>query len=78
MKLARKSRVHVFLGLERTNPKNWNDATQSAMKSLVSDHQQTVKNYENPLIKSSVTIPPEEQISILLDSADNGAKIIVS
>ncbi|XP_029045445.1 prohibitin-2 [Osmia bicornis bicornis] len=64
--------------LERTSPKNWNDATQSAMKSLVSDHQPTVKNYENPLIKSSVSIPPEEQISILLDSADNGAKIIVS
>ncbi|XP_012139789.1 prohibitin 2 isoform X1 [Megachile rotundata] len=64
--------------LERTSQECWNDATQSAMQSLKFDHQPTMKSNENPLIKSPVSISAEEQMSILLNSADNGAKIIVS
>lgn len=78
MMLARKSRVHMFLGLERTGQESWNDATQTAMQSLKFDQQPAMKSNENPLIKSSESISAEEQMSILLDSADNGAKIIVS
>ncbi|XP_624330.3 prohibitin-2 [Apis mellifera] len=56
---------------------NWNDTMQSAVKHLTSEQQTTVKINEKPLIKSSVP-SSEEQISILLDSADDGAKMIVS
>ncbi|CAL7933363.1 unnamed protein product [Xylocopa violacea] len=62
---------------ERMSWKVWNDTTQSAVKSLKSDHQATAKTNEIPLIKH-VPISSEEQMSILLDSADDGAKMIIS
>lgn len=78
MMLARKSRAPVFSGDKRMMSwENWNDTMQSAVKHLTSEQQTTVKINEKPLIKSSVP-SSEEQISILLDSADDGAKMIVS
>ncbi|XP_043264051.1 prohibitin-2 isoform X2 [Colletes gigas] len=55
---------------------SWNDAMKSAVKSLKTDHQIKVIN-EKPLVQ---TVPEssEEQISILLNLANNGAKMIVS
>lgn len=76
--LARKSRAPVFSGDKRLGLGNWNDAMQSAVKTLKSEQQATVKTNERPLIRDSVPISPEEQVSILLDSADGGAKMIVS
>lgn len=76
--LARKSRAPVFSGNKRLGLGNWNDAMQSAAKTLKSEQQATVKTNERPLIRDSVPISPEEQVSILLDSADGGAKMIVS
>lgn len=76
--LARKSRAPVFSGNKRLGLGNWNDAMQSAVKTLKSEQQATVKTNERPLIRDSVPISPEEQVSILLDSADGGAKMIVS
>lgn len=76
--LARKSRAPVFSGDKRLGLENWNDAMQSAVKTLKSEQQATVKTNERPLIRDSVPISPEEQVSILLDSADGGAKMIVS
>lgn len=76
--LARKSRAPVFSGDKRLSLGNWNDAMQSAVKTLKSEQQATVKTNERPLIRDSVPMSPEEQVSILLDSADGGAKMIVS
>ena len=76
--LARKSRAPVFSGDKRMGLGNWNDAMQSAVKTLKSEHQTSVKTNEKPLLKDSLPISSEEQVSILLDSADGGAKMIVS
>lgn len=67
----------MFSGDKRKGWKSVNDITQNAVKSLKSDHQAAVKSNEKPLIKHPVPISPDEQMSILLDSADDGAKMIV-
>ncbi|XP_053997862.1 prohibitin-2 [Hylaeus anthracinus] len=57
--------------------KNWNNTTESAVKSLKADRQSTVTIDEKPFIQAA-SVSSEEQMSVLLDSADNGAKMIVS
>lgn len=66
----------MFSGHEGMGWKSWNDTTRSAVKSLEPDSRPSVKANRKPLIKAGIS--PEEQISILLDSADDGAKMIVS
>ncbi|XP_076292955.1 prohibitin 2 [Lasioglossum baleicum] len=56
--------------------KSWNDATQTAVQSLKSDPESSVKINKMPL-RNTMPLTTEEQISTLLDSADNGAKMIV-
>ncbi|XP_076183358.1 prohibitin 2 isoform X2 [Ptiloglossa arizonensis] len=57
--------------------KTWNDTTESAVKSLKSDRRSTVIINEKPLIQAA-SISSEEQMSFLLDSANDEAKMIVS
>lgn len=76
MMLARKSRVHMLAGHEEVGWKSWNDATQTAVQSLKSDPESSVKINKMPL-RNTMPLTTEEQISTLLDSADNGAKMIV-
>ncbi|XP_031832929.1 prohibitin 2 [Nomia melanderi] len=62
---------------EEVSWKSWNETTQSAVKSLQSNPQPSVKINKKPLIQTAPIIP-EEQLSTLLDSADDGAKMIIS
>nr|XP_033336558.1 prohibitin-2 [Megalopta genalis] len=55
---------------EEMGRKSWNDTTEFAVKSLKSNPQ--------PPLYGAAPVIPEEQISTLLDSADDGAKMIVS
>lgn len=77
MMLARKSRARMFSGHKGMGWKSWNDTTETAVKTLKSDQQSIMQSDEKPLI-GTAPISSEEQISILLDSADDGAKLIVS
>lgn len=75
--LARKSRAPVFSGNRRMSWEKWNDSKQRILKKLNSEQQIAMETNEKSLVKTSVPESPEEQISILLNSADDGAKMIV-
>ncbi|XP_043485498.1 prohibitin-2 [Polistes fuscatus] len=61
---------------ERLNRSSWNESTQHAVTVLKSGPQ-AVKNADKSIIEHTPT-NPEDSISLVLDSADDGAKMIVS
>lgn len=75
-RLARKARGKLFSGNERLNRSSWNESTQHAVTVLKSGPQ-AVKNADKSYIEHTPT-NPEDSISLVLDSADDGAKMIVS
>lgn len=74
--LARKARGKLFSGNEQLNWSNWNDTTQNAVTILKSGSK-ALKNADRTYIKRTST-DPEDLISLLLESADYSAKMIVS
>ncbi|XP_015178222.1 PREDICTED: prohibitin-2 [Polistes dominula] len=61
---------------ERLNRSSWNESTQHAVNVLKSGPQ-AVNNADKSYIELTTT-NPEDSISIVLDSAEDGAKMIVS
>ncbi|KAF7379043.1 hypothetical protein HZH66_015277 [Vespula vulgaris] len=60
---------------EQLNWSNWNDTTQNAVIILKSGPQ-ALKNADKSYIKYTST-DPEDPISLLLDSANDSAKMII-
>ncbi|KAG7210403.1 hypothetical protein KM043_011935 [Ampulex compressa] len=56
--------------------KNWYETTEEAVRTVKSSGQSTIRNFPKPSLKSAPS--PEDPISLLMASADKGAKIIAS